>query len=219
MTDGERRLAAHQVVLVRPVGGALAVDVVLVQLQLGGTGNAGDVPGGGLHHPLAGLVPDHRVQRVGALRRGVLRVRMVDVEARAVGQDHVGGTDLVGVDHRRRSGRTAQVETAGIPQRRFHLVVPAGALGALDPGGGGIGQHRLRRSQDRVGGRVRWRRNAVFDLRSDNPLHPSSLGVATRCAAARRRWRSRGQPDVATVDSAGDPGVRFADSDSAFYGV
>ncbi len=155
----------------RAVGRALAVDVVLVQLQLGGTRHAGDVPRGGLHHPLAGLVPDHRVQRVGALGRGVLRVRVVDVEPRAVGQDHVGRADLVGVDHRRRPRRAAQVETAGVAQRRFHLVVPAGALGALNAGGGGIGQHRLRRGQDRVGGRVGRRRDAVLDLRPDNPLH------------------------------------------------
>ena len=116
--DGrERRLPGHQVVLVRPVGGALAVDVVLVELQFRGARHAGDMPGGGLHHTLAGLVPDHRVERVGALGRGVFRVRVVDVEPRPVGQDHVGRADLVGVDHRRRPGRAAQVEAAGVPQR------------------------------------------------------------------------------------------------------
>ena len=170
--DGrERRLARHQVVLVRAVGGALAVHVVLVELQLGRAGHAGDVARGGLHHPLAGLVPDHRVHRVGALGRGVLRVRVVDVEPRAVGQDHVGRADLVGVHHRRRARRPAQVEPAGVAQRRFHLVVPAGALGPLDPGGGRVRQHRLRRRQDRIRGRVGRRRDAVLDLGPDNPLH------------------------------------------------
>ena len=149
----------------------------LYSCSLAAARHAGDVPRGGLHHPLAGLVPDHRVQRVGAFGCGVLRVRVVDVEPGAVGQDHVGGADLVGVDHRRRPCRAAQVETARVAQRRFDLVVPAGALGALDAGGGGVGQHGLRRGQDRVGGRVRRRRDAVFDLRPDNPLHPSSVGV------------------------------------------
>jgi hypothetical protein len=187
--DGrERRLPAHQVVLVRPVGRALAVDIVLVQLQLGGTRHARDVPGGGLHHPLARLVPDHRVQRVGAFRGGVFGVRVVDVEPRAVGQNHVGGADLVGVDHRRRTGGAAQVETARVAQRRFDLVIPTGAFGALDTGGGGVGQHGLRRSQDRVGGRVRRRRDAVFDLRADNSLHPPSLGVAAIRALVGPWW-------------------------------
>ena len=190
----ERRLPAHQIVLVRPVGRALAVDVVLVQLQFGRPRHAGDVPRGGLHHPLAGLVPDHRVQRVGALGRRVLRVGVVDVEPRAVGQDHVGRADLVGVHDRRRSRRAAQVEAARVAQRRFHLVVPPGALGALNTRGGGVGQHRLRRSQDRVGGRVRRRRDAVFDLRSDNPLHPPSLGVRTT--------RPRGSEEAADPHSA-----------------
>ena len=116
--DGRKRgLPAHQIVLVRAVGRALAVDVVLVQLQLGRSGDAGDVPGGGLHHPLAGLVPDDRVQRVGDLRCGVLRMRVIDVESGAVGEDHVGRTDLIGVHDRGRSRGPAQIETSGVPQR------------------------------------------------------------------------------------------------------
>ena len=57
----ERGLPRHQVVLVRAVRGALAVDVVLVQLQLGRAGHAGDVARGGLHHAFTRLVPDHGV--------------------------------------------------------------------------------------------------------------------------------------------------------------
>ena len=192
----ERRLARHQIVLVRAVGGALAVHVVLVELQLGGAGHARDVPGGGLHHPLACLVPDHRVQRVGALRRGVLRVGVVDVEPRAVGEDHVGRADLVGVHHRRRARRPAQVEPAGVPQRRLHLVIPAGALGPLDPGGGRVRQHRLRRRQDRIRGRIGRRRNAVLDLGPDNPLHVAQprRRAAVACDRAIRAGATRPQP-------------------------
>ena len=68
----------------------------------------------GFHHALAGLVPDHRIHRVGALGRGVLGMGMVDVEPRTVGQDHVGGTDLVGIDYRRWTRRAAQVESPGV---------------------------------------------------------------------------------------------------------
>ena len=42
-------------------------------------------------------------QRVGDLGRGELGVGVVDVEPGAVGEDHVGRADLVGVDHRRRA--------------------------------------------------------------------------------------------------------------------
>ena len=69
----------------------------------GGRARARDMPGSGLHHPLACLVPDHRVQRIRALRGGILGVGVVDVEPRTVGEDHVGRTDLVGVHHRRRA--------------------------------------------------------------------------------------------------------------------
>ena len=172
----ERRLAAHQIVLVRAVRGALAVHVVLVQLQLRRPWHAGDVARGGLHHPLARLVPDDRVQRVGALGRRILRVGVVDVQPGAVGQDHVGRADLVGVHHRWRARRPAQVEASRVAQRRLHLVVPPGALGPLDTRGRRVGQHRLRRRQDRIRGRVGRRRDAVLDLGPDNPLHIPSLG-------------------------------------------
>ena len=166
----------HQIVLVRTVRGALAVHVVLVELQLRRPRHAGHVAGGGLHHPLAGLVPDDRVHRVGALGRRILRVGVVDVEPGAVGQDHVGRADLVGVHDRRRARRPAQVEAAGVAQRRFHLVVPPGALRPLNARGGGVRQHRLRRRQDRIRGRVGRRGDAVLDLGPDNPLHIPSLG-------------------------------------------
>ncbi len=177
--DGrERGLPRHQVVLVRAVRRALAVDVVLVQLQLGRAGHAGDVARRRLHHALARLVPDHGVQRVGDLGRRVLRMGVVDVQPGPVGQDHVGRADLVGVHHRRRARRPAQVESAGVAQRRLHLVVPPGALGALDPRGRRVRQHCLRRREDRIGGRIGRRGDSVLDLSSDDPLHDTSVGDA-----------------------------------------
>ena len=101
---GERGLPTHQIVLVGAVRGALAVDVVLVELEFGGAGHAGHVPGGGLHDTLAGLVPDDGVHGIGDLGRGVLRVRVIDVEPGAIGEDHVRRAHLVGVDDRRRAG-------------------------------------------------------------------------------------------------------------------
>ena len=77
----------------RPVRRALVVDVVLVELQLGCPGDAGHMARCGLHHALAGLIPDHRVQGVGALRCGVLRMRVVIVKARAV-REHEVALDL-----------------------------------------------------------------------------------------------------------------------------
>ncbi|SLH73709.1 Uncharacterised protein [Mycobacteroides abscessus subsp. abscessus] len=183
----ERGVPVHQVVLVGAVGGALAVDVVLVQLQSRRAGHTGGVPGRGLHHPLARLVPDHRVQRIGDLGGGVLGVGVVDVEPRAVGEDHVRGADLVGVDHRRRPVHPAQVEATRVAQRRLHLVVPPGAPCARHALGRRVRQNRLRGGEDRVGRRLGGRRDAVFDLDSDDALHTSSLGDArggigrTRC--------------------------------------
>ena len=78
-----------------------------------------------------------------------------------------------------------QGEASRLTSIDTHLVIPAGAFGALDSGGGRVGQHRLRRSQDRAGGRVRRRRDAVLDLRTDNPLHPSSVGVTATDSARR----------------------------------
>ncbi|SLD36562.1 Uncharacterised protein [Mycobacteroides abscessus subsp. massiliense] len=124
-----------------------------------------------LHDALSGLVPDDGVQRIGALGCRVLRVCVIDVQAGPVGQDHVGRPHFVGIDDRRRAGGAPQVESASVAQRRLHLIVPAGALGTLDPRCRGVRQHRLRRREDRIGGGVRGRRNAVLNLGTDDPLH------------------------------------------------
>ena len=155
----------------RSVGRTFTVHVVLVQLQFGRTGNAGDVACSGLHHPLAGLVPDHRIHRICHLGCGVLRVGVVDVEPGPVSQDHVGRADFISVDHRHRAGGAAQIETPGIPQRRLDLVVPAGALRAWNPGGSRVGQHRLGGGEDRIGSGIGRRGDSVLDLGTDDPLH------------------------------------------------
>src|ERR1022692_2347947 len=83
----ERRGPAHQVILMAAVRGAFVVGVVLVQLDARRTGK-GRCPGGRLgHYPLAGFVPGHTGERVGALRCGVLRVGVVHVEPRPIGED------------------------------------------------------------------------------------------------------------------------------------
>ena len=112
---GEGRLPGHQVVLVRPVRRALAVDVVLVELQSGRPGNARRVPGRSLHHPLTRLVPDDGIERVGDLGGRVLGMRVIDVETRTVGEDHVGRTHLVRVDHRRGAVEPSEVESTCVP--------------------------------------------------------------------------------------------------------
>ena len=97
---GERRLPAHQVVLVTAVRRTLVVGVVLVELDQARAWNGrGRMVRSSGHHALPRLVPDHRIARVGDFRRGVFGVRVVDVQARAVGEDDVGETDLV-VGHR-----------------------------------------------------------------------------------------------------------------------
>ena len=72
---GERHVAVHEVVLVAPVGVALAVRVVLVDDDPGGVGQHGR---GGQHGAaqdlLARLVVDHALERVEALGRRVLGV-------------------------------------------------------------------------------------------------------------------------------------------------
>ena len=43
--------------------------------------------GGGKHEPVAGMVVGHGFERVDGFRRGIFRVRVVDVKASAIPQD------------------------------------------------------------------------------------------------------------------------------------
>src|ERR671913_255734 len=52
-------------------------------------------PNGVARHDLTGLVPEHDVTGVGALGCGVLRVRVIDVEPGAVGEDDVGEPEVL----------------------------------------------------------------------------------------------------------------------------
>ena len=114
---GERGAPAHEVVLVRAVGDALVVGVVLVEMDLRVARQPRGRPGGVEHHLLAGLVPADRVKRVGDLGAGELRVGVVDVEPGAVGEDDVGQPEilvgeLAGIGHLSR-----HVEAARVAQR------------------------------------------------------------------------------------------------------
>ncbi len=123
----ERRLPLHEVVLVRAVGGALVVGVVLVEVDRLGPGDGGRPLGGLRHDPLARLVPEHRVARVGDLGRAVLGVGVVDVEPGAVGQDDVGQADVLVGQLAGVGGLAGEVEASRVTQRVLLLEVPAGA--------------------------------------------------------------------------------------------
>jgi hypothetical protein len=122
---GEGHLAVHEVVLVGAVGVALGIGVVLVdQDPLLGRGHRLGPGAGEVEDALARAVPDHAVARVRRLRRGILRVRVIDVEARAVRQDQVDEARLL-------LGRDVLVlgvlEAPGVAQRTLRLVVPPDA--------------------------------------------------------------------------------------------
>ena len=94
----ERDGAVHEVVLVAAVGGALPVHVVLVDDRArAGAVHSGAVHAGAghrtAHHSLAREVVAQGLARPERLRGGVLRVRVVDVEARPVAQ-HLRGAAL-----------------------------------------------------------------------------------------------------------------------------
>ncbi len=116
----ERRRPRHQVVLVRAVGRALVVGVVLVQVDRGVHPRHRGHPSGRLgHDAFAGLVPADRVEGVRDLGRGVLGVGVVDVEPGAVGQDDIGHAGVfLGFDEllRNRSARAAELEAPRIPK-------------------------------------------------------------------------------------------------------
>ena len=188
----EGAAAVHEVVLVGAVAVPLRVGVVLVDEDaLLGRGGRLRAPAREVEDPLARPVPDHEVPRVGALRRRVLGVGVVDVEARPVGQDQVdearlllgGQLLLLGV-----------LEAPGVAQRALGLVVPADARGPV----GLVGVDEEERGQDRVEVRLVPDRDPVLGL---DPHHlrdgHAVLAPArvTRCppatSPALRRGRGR----------------------------
>ena len=94
--------------------------------------------------PLPRLVGEHELERVGALGRGVLGVRVVDVVAGAVGEHRV---DEVGLDLGRL--RAVAGEAAGVAAGRLVVEVPADPA-VLDVA---VDQQRRREHRVRVGAR------------------------------------------------------------------
>ncbi len=198
---GEWRRALHEVVLMRAVRRALVVGVVLVQVDRRRSRDERCASSSLGHDSLASLVPDHDVARIGALRRGVLRVRVVDVQPRSVGQDDVGETEVL-IGQLARIGELAgQVEPARIAQRVLLLEVPPWSP-RLRRRPVGVGVDDLRRGQHGVGGRLAGDRDAVLGLRPhDAPdahgaeptsRRRSSLGIGSHSPSAteqdQRYW-------------------------------
>ena len=164
---GEGRRAPHQVVLVRTVRGALVVGVVLVEQDRRAVGQLARSPLGVEHDLLPRLVPADDVERCGHLRRGVLRVGVVDVQPRAVGEDDVGQAHVLVGQLARVGDLTGHVEAARVAQRGLLLEVPAGPAGSQ--GGRGVGVDDLRGGHHRVGRRLPDDRDAVLDLGAHHP--------------------------------------------------
>jgi hypothetical protein len=122
---GERRCPRHQVVFVAPVGSALVVGVVLVELDRLGTRDGSGVVGRHLHDPLTGFVPDDGVSRIGAFRSRILRMRMVDIEPGAIGQNDVGQADVLVRELTGVGELSRKVEAPRVTQRILFLEIPA----------------------------------------------------------------------------------------------
>ena len=177
----ERGLPLHQVVLVRAVGGALVVGVVLVEVDRLGAGDLGGALGGLGHDPLARLVPEHGVARIGDLGRAVLGVGVVDVQPGAVGEDDIGQADVLVGELAGVGGLAGEVEAAGVPQRVLLLEVPAGAARPVHRRR--VGVDDLGRGEHGVGVRVARDGDAVLRL----DAHYSPYGHAALLARRRPR--------------------------------
>ncbi len=199
----ERRAAPHQVVLVRAVGRALVVGVVLVEVHGRAAGQLRGPAGGVEHHLLTRLVPADDVQRRGHLGRGVLRVRVVDVEPGAVGEDHVRQSEVLVGQQARVGDLPRHVEAAGVAQRRLLLEVPARTAGPDRRGR--VGVDDLGRGHHRVRQRLARDRDAVLDLGAhDAPhTHGSSVRglrfVVTSAAHTNRPSRPLSDPALAQL--------------------
>ena len=180
---GERCRPSHQVILVRAVGGALVVGVVLVQLDRRAARYGRGLGRGLRHDPLARLVPDDDRQRVGTLGRRVLRVRVVDVQPAAIGEDDVGQAQVLVGQLRGIRRLTGEVEPACVPERVLLLEVPPGPAG---PRGGGrlVGVDDLRRGHHRVGTGLAGHGDAVFRLRAHDAKNAHIVSLARFRGAA-----------------------------------
>ena len=177
----ERGRPRHQVVLVGAVGDALAVGVVLVEVD---SRRHGGQPRHGLaHDELAGPVPGDGGTWGGDLGRAVLGVGVVDVEPGAVGEHDVGQRRVLDVGELAGVGRaTTHVETARVAQRRLVGVVPAGT-GGPDAARGGVGRDDVAGGDHRVRRRVAGHDDAVLGLDPHHPAHGHVSTILTACAA------------------------------------
>ena len=169
--SGNGGAARHEVVLVRAVGLALAVGVVLVEVDRRLARARGEQAHRLEGDRVAGAVPDDGVARQRDLGRAVLRVGVVDVVARPVGQHDVGERRVLDVGELARVGALpVELPAAGVAQRVLEGVVPARLVGA-DPLRGGIHADDLAREEHRVGHRVAGHGDAVLGLEPHDPTH------------------------------------------------
>ena len=152
-------LPPHQVVLVGAVGRALVVGVVLVEQRSaprpGSRRRTGTRRASTCSPALSHFTTSRGLVHSG---RGVLRVRVVDVEPGAVGEDDVGQAEVLVGELAGVGDLAGHVEPAGVAQRRLLLEVPPGPAG-------------LQRARG-VG---------VDDLRATPPSGWPSAGPAPRC--------------------------------------
>jgi hypothetical protein len=164
------------------------------------------------------LVPQHDITWVGALRRGVLRVGMVDVQPGAVGEDHVGQAQVLVGEQAGVRGLARHVEASGVAKRRLLLEVPARTTGPQR--GARIGVHHPGARDHRVGHRLPDHGDAELRL---GPHHPAHTHVRERTRAhtgtisvgptARQRLTPTTSPSILLIlgigmdqTAAGNPG-------------
>ena len=131
----ERHRTQHHIVFMRAPTGAFAVHVVAMQHD-GAARDAARLLRGLLHDQITGMVVEHRLEGVRGFRRGVFRMRVVDIYASAIGCDHVGDVELWRVGEQ--VGMCAgafQTGAAGVVDGIFLPIVPADMLRAFIRGG------------------------------------------------------------------------------------
>ena len=204
----ERRRPVHQVVLVRPVRGALVVGGVLVEVDRRLPGHLGEAADGRQHHQLAGLVPPHGVQRARHLRAGVLGVRVVDVETGAVGEHDVRQRRVVELVRELSAGGVGELARVRllppelpaprVAQRLLVLVVPAGAARPR-PQWRRVRVDHLARQQHRVRGGIARGRDAVLGLDPHHPAHGHAASLRNGARSGRAAVRAQSRQYVVVI--------------------
>ena len=89
----ERHGAAHHVVFVRAPTGAFTVHIIAMQHDMPACDAAGGLCGGE-HETVARIIECHGLERIVSFRRGILGVRVVHIDAPAIGGYDVGDVEL-----------------------------------------------------------------------------------------------------------------------------